>query len=98
MSDPLEPKVPPDSTKRLKRRAPPVLVPVTAEDMARKTRRTILALSVLSILAIAAVSGWIYKRSTDPIRAQQSFDAAQRLFAVARYNQAIVSCDRAIGL
>jgi tetratricopeptide (TPR) repeat protein len=65
--------------------------------VARKARRTKLAW-ILPILAIAAVSGWIYKRSSDPIRAQQAFDAAQRLFDVARYDETIVSCDRAVAL
>ena len=77
--------------------SPLVLIPVTAEDVERKKRRIAVALSVLS-LAVLAAGAWAYKRSTDPLRAQDSFDAAQRLFAVARYNQAIVSCDRAIGL
>ncbi len=49
-------------------------------------------------LMIVAVAGYLYKRSTDPLRAQESYDAAQRLFAVARYNQAVVACERAIAL
>jgi len=76
---------------------PLVLIPVTAEDVARTKRRKIVAWAALALTA-AAIGGWIYKRSTDPLRAQDSFDAAQRLFAAARYNQAAVACDRAIGL
>jgi hypothetical protein len=101
VSDPLEPKVPPDPGKGFNPSAsanlgarplnaplnPPrgtlVLVPLTAEDVARKAWRVKLVW-ILAILAIAAVSGWIYKRSSDPIRAQQAFDDAQRLFDVAR--------------
>jgi tetratricopeptide (TPR) repeat protein len=74
-----------------------ILIPVTAEDMARRKRRKVLTW-VASIVAVLAISGWIYKRSTDPLRAQASFDAAQKLFAVARYNEAIVACDRTIAL
>jgi tetratricopeptide (TPR) repeat protein len=102
VSDPLEPKVSPDPGKRLGApprnapRAPLALVPLTAEDVARKSRRVKLVW-ISAILAIAAVCGWIYKRSSDPIRARQEFDAAQRLFDQARYDQAIVSCDRALG-
>lgn len=49
-------------------------------------------------MVVIAVSAWMYKRSTDPVRAQQSFDTAQRLFDSARYDQAILACDRAVGL
>lgn len=75
--------------------APLVLIPVTAEDVARKARRVKLAWA-LGIVAVALIAGWIYKRSTDPIRAKEAFDAAQRLFNVARYDQTVLSCDRAI--
>jgi tetratricopeptide (TPR) repeat protein len=77
--------------------SPLVLIPVTAEDVHRQKRRIVLAWVGL-ILVILAIAGWIYKRKTDPLRAQQSFDAAQRLFALARYREAIVGCDRAIAL
>ena len=39
-----------------------------------------------------------YKLSTDPLRARESFDAGTRLMSVARYHEAILSFDRAIGL
>lgn len=105
MPNPLEPKAPPGPGEGLDPGVPPesaagaplVLIPVSAEDVARKTRRTKLIWTA-AILTIAAIGGWFYKHSNDPIQAQQSFDAAQRLFDVARYEQAIVSCDRAIGL
>lgn len=93
MPNPLEPKVSPDPGGR----APLVLIPLTAQDVARKVRRARLAW-ILAILAAAAVAGWMYKRSSDPIRAQQAFDAAQRLFEVARYDETIASCDRAVQL
>ena len=74
-----------------------ILVPVTAEDVTREKRRKVIQWGLL-LLVLLAIVAWYYKRVTDPVRAQQSFDAAQRLFAVARYNEAIVACDRAISL
>ncbi len=48
---------------------------------------------------MAAIAGIrVYKRSTDPVEAQQAYASARTLFETARYNQAIVSCDRAISL
>jgi tetratricopeptide (TPR) repeat protein len=76
---------------------PLILIPVTAEDAARAKRRKVMAWIAL-LLTIAAAGAWIYKRSTDPLRAQQAFDAAQGLFGLAHYEQAIVACDRAIAL
>ncbi len=96
MSEPLQPQVP-EPKADAAGESPLVLIPVAAEDFQRKKRRTVLALLAL-LLVVVAAGAWIYKRSTDPLRAQQSFDAAQRLYAVARYNQAVVSCDRAIAL
>lgn len=77
--------------------SPLVLIPLTAEDVARRTRRVKLTW-FLTILTIAGVSGWFYKRSTDPIRGQQAYEAAQRLFNAAHYDQTIVSCDLAVAL
>jgi tetratricopeptide (TPR) repeat protein len=77
--------------------SPLVLIPLTAEDVARRSRRVKLTW-FLTILAIAGVSGWFYKRSTDPIRAQRAYEAAQRLFNLAHYDQTIVSCDLAVAL
>jgi tetratricopeptide (TPR) repeat protein len=76
---------------------PVVLIPVTAEDVSRQQWRVRLSATVI-ILAILAAAGFIYKRSMDPLNAQESFDAGSRLFKIARYNQAILSFDRAIAL
>jgi tetratricopeptide (TPR) repeat protein len=73
------------------------LIPVTAEDVARRRSR-IIFLSLAGVIAIAAAGAWIYKRSTDPLRAQASFEDGKRLFTVTRYDQAILSFDRAIAL
>lgn len=101
VSEALEPEVPqrPEAANEgdAASESPLVLIPVTAEDVARLKRRKVLTWAAV-ILTALAVLGWIYKRSTDPIRAQESFDAGQRLFAVARYDQAIAACDRAVAL
>ena len=76
---------------------PFVLIPVTAEDVARRNFRVRLTAAVL-ILAALAIAGYLYKRSMDPLNAKESYDAGVRLFQIARYNQAILSFDRAVGL
>jgi tetratricopeptide (TPR) repeat protein len=77
--------------------APLVLIPVTAEDEARQKRRVrIRAWSAVVLVALGAA--YFYKRSVDPIHARESYDAGMRLFAVARYPQAILAFDRAVGL
>src|ERR1700722_19446476 len=76
---------------------PLVLIPVTAEDEARQKRRVRLRVwSAVVVLLLAA--GYFYKRSVDPVHARQSYDAGMRLFAVARYPQAILAFDRAASL
>jgi len=77
--------------------SPLILVPVTAEDAARRTRRIRAGLGIGAALVII-VAAVIYKRSVDPIHAQESYDAGVRLLKIARYNQAILSFDRAVAL
>jgi tetratricopeptide (TPR) repeat protein len=76
---------------------PTIVVPMSAEDFDQRRRRSRTILIVCAVLVIAAVS-WVYKRSTDPLRARESYDAGERLFKIARYPQAILSFDRAIAL
>ena len=76
---------------------PLLLVPVTADDEARGRRRVKLIVIAVLIVVLAAV-GYMYKRYMDPLNAKESFDAGTRLFKIARYNQAILSFDRAIAL
>jgi tetratricopeptide (TPR) repeat protein len=95
--DSLEPKNPPGAPGKADAGSPLVLIPVTAEDVARQARRK-KAIWISAILAVALVSGWIYKRYSDPIHARQALDDARRLYDGARYDQAILSCDRAAGL
>jgi len=74
-----------------------VLIPVSAEDFSRRRSR-IGWTAGLVILALLAGAGYLYKRYTDPLHAQESFDAGTRLYKIARYNQAILSFDRTIAL
>jgi tetratricopeptide (TPR) repeat protein len=73
------------------------LIPVTAEDEARRKRRIGISIGTGVVMVLAA-AGLIYKRSVDPIHAQESFDSGVRLFKIARYDQAILSFDRATAL
>jgi tetratricopeptide (TPR) repeat protein len=76
---------------------PLVLVPVSAEDFSRRKYRTGFIVGAAIVAALGA-AGYMYKRSVDPLHAQESFDAGNRLFKIARYNQATLSFDRAIAL
>jgi tetratricopeptide (TPR) repeat protein len=87
-----DPEVNPPSSDQ-----PLVLIPVSAEDFSRRRSR-IGWISAAVILALLAGAGYLYKRYTDPMHAQESFDAGTRLFKIARYNQATLSFDRAIAL
>jgi tetratricopeptide (TPR) repeat protein len=76
---------------------PTAFIPVTAADVARRKRR-IIAVWISAAVVIAAGAVWIHKRSTDPLKAQEAFDAGRQLMTVARYNEAILSFDRALAL
>jgi tetratricopeptide (TPR) repeat protein len=76
---------------------PVVLVPISAEDFSRRKSRIGWGVAGV-ILVILAATGYMYKRSVDPMHARESFDAGTRLFKIARYNEAILSFDRAIAL
>ncbi len=49
-------------------------------------------------MLIALLSAWIYKRSTDPIRAREAYQAGEGFVRNLRYTQAILSFDQAISL
>ncbi len=97
MADPFESGVSSRTKAGLDRIDASKLVPVTAADVARRRLRIVLA-GLAAVVIIAVAAGWIYERSSDPLRAQVSYEDGQRLFAVSRYDQAILSVDRAIEL
>jgi len=72
-------------------------IPVQPEDVARRRRRILISCCAAALLAIA-IASWIYKRNVESLRAMESYDAAVRLFRIARYNQAIIALDLTIGL
>lgn len=74
---------------------PFVLVPVSQDDHNKRKRRMVFAIVCLAVGAIA-FGAWEYKYKTDPLRALEAFDAGERYLRQARYQQAIVSFDRAI--
>src|SRR5258708_32051383 len=76
---------------------PLVLIPVTADDVAREQLRTRLAVAP-AIVAILAIGAYLYKLYMDPLNARQSFDAGKRSLKIARYNQALLSFDQAVAL
>lgn len=76
---------------------PVVLIPISAEDFARQKKKIGWMVAV-AVLVIVAAGGYMYKRYTEPMQAKESFDAGTRLFKIARYNQAMLSFDRAIAL
>jgi tetratricopeptide (TPR) repeat protein len=78
-------------------RQPVMMIPVPAEDVARRTWRIRASITIAVVVALA-IAGYIYKRSVDPLNAKESYDAGTRLFQIARYNQAILSFDRAVSL
>jgi tetratricopeptide (TPR) repeat protein len=86
-----------NSTRSAEPSKPLVLIPVTAEDVARHKRKI-----VLSCLAAALAGGlavwFLYQRAVDPLHAKESYDAGVRLIQATRYEQAILNFDRAVDL
>ena len=86
----------PDESRRKaggKSGAPLILIPVTAEDFARRKRR-IVAICVTAALAIGGIGFWMYQRAMNPIHAQESYDSGVKLLTIAHYQEAILSFDR----
>jgi len=76
---------------------PTPLVPVSAEDFARGKRRIVLA-AIAGALLIAGGAAWTYRRSVNPLDAQQSLEEGRRLLKATRYAEAILSFDHALAL
>lgn len=74
---------------------PWVLVPVSQQDHLKRKRRIVFAI-VSAVVTVIALAVWLYKSNTDPLSALEAFDAGERYLRQARYQQAIVSFDRAI--
>ncbi|MGH9558953.1 MAG: tetratricopeptide repeat protein [Bryobacteraceae bacterium] len=77
--------------------APLVLIPVTAEDEARRKRRIVLIRWAIA-LAIVSAAYFIYRHEVDPIHARQSYDAGAALLRAGNYNLAVLAFDRSVGL
>lgn len=89
--------LPQQAATRRSPREPLVLIPIGAQDVLRRSRR--LALTALLVAALGAGGiALAFKRSVDPLHAWQSYDAGVRLLSIARYNQAALAFDRAVGL
>jgi tetratricopeptide (TPR) repeat protein len=76
---------------------PLIFVPVEAADLARRRRRLHTTITAILIFSVG-IAAYLYKRSVDPIHAQESYDAGVRLAKIARYPQAILAFDRAVQL
>ena len=75
----------------------PAPIPVSAEDFFRRRRRIVLAWTGAVILA-GLLGFWAYRRSVDPLNAQQALDEGRRLVKANRYTEAILSLDHALAL
>jgi len=73
------------------------LVPVSAEDFARRKRRVVFTWVGAGMLILLLVT-WTYRRSVDPLEAQQSFEQGKRFFKATQYPEAILSFSRALVL
>jgi tetratricopeptide (TPR) repeat protein len=73
------------------------LVPVSAEDFARRKRRVVSIWIGAGMLVLLLVI-WTYRRSVDPLEAQQSFEQGKRFLKATQYPEAILSFSRALVL
>ena len=76
---------------------PLVLIPVTADDVARERRRKVAKWAGTGILVVAAAL-FSYKRMADPRDAREAYDAGLRLLKATRYEQAALNFSRTIDL
>jgi tetratricopeptide (TPR) repeat protein len=90
---------PPESRTpaRTRSTSPLVQIPVQPEDVARRRRRIVIQCCSAAALLIAAAAA-IYQHNVDPIHSRESYNDGVAFFKVARYNQAILTLDRAVGL
>ena len=76
---------------------PLVLIPVTAEDVAREKRRKV-ALWVAAGVTVVLAALFAYQRITSPRDAREAYDAGLRLLKATRYEQAALNFSRTIDL
>ena len=76
---------------------PVVLIPVTADDVAREKRRKVALLTAVCLVVLVAAF-LAYKKITTPRDAREAYDAGQRLFKATRYEQAALNFSRTIDL
>lgn len=73
------------------------LVPVSAEDFARRKRRvTFIWIGAGLLVVLLAI--WVYRRSVDPLEAQRSVEEGKRFLKATRYPEAILSFSHAVAL
>jgi serine/threonine-protein kinase len=76
-------------------KSPDIAIPITEEEF-NKRRRRILQAVVAGALVLVLIGYFAYRHFTDPIRAREAFDEAQRFANITRYSQAILACSSAI--
>jgi len=76
---------------------PRPLVPVSAEDFARRKRR-VVSVWVGAGMLVLLIAIWSYRRSVDPLEAQQSLEEGKRFLKANRYSEAVLSFSHALTL
>ena len=77
--------------------APRPLVPVSAEDFARRKRKAVFIWAGAGMLVLL-LALWSYRRSVDPLEAQQSVEEGKRFLKANRYPEAVLSFSHALAL
>jgi tetratricopeptide (TPR) repeat protein len=86
-----------NSTPATEPAKPLVLIPVMAEDVERRKQKVVRSW-IAAAVALTLVIWFIYRRTMDPLHAQEAYDAGVRLIQATRYEQAILNFDRTIDL
>jgi tetratricopeptide (TPR) repeat protein len=73
------------------------LVPVSAEDFARRKRRLVFIWMGAGMLVLL-LAIWTYRRSVDPLEAQKSLEEGKRFLKATRYPEAVLSFSHALAL
>jgi tetratricopeptide (TPR) repeat protein len=76
---------------------PLVLIPMTADDVARGKRRKVLIGLAIGLVVLLA-GAFVYRRFADPRDAREAYDAGLRLMKATRYEQAALNFTRAVDL